>query len=273
MRVILTTLFFLVNFGVFAQQVAPINLVGTSKQSSISIRPEVTLFSHHHFFGSEVGEFNIHPKPGISIGYSKRYLLSKRLGLELGVFGGVIRFSYTAIAPKENFTFRTYTAELSESLVNPFLSIPILLNFQHPLGNKYLLTLFGGTNFKAHFMEEISSGLRFSNAPGEFPKGDVFDVDLVFRNKPINTGIILGAGIGRMLPNHNILQLSLWATLGLSNQMEGGYVFYKQEYDSDGEEVLNIPAGAGLIESKGSSVGLELRYTLTGIRKRLKEIQ
>ena len=76
-----------------------------------------------------------------------------------------------------------------------------------------------------------------------------------------------------MLPNHNILQLSLWATLGLSNQMEGGYVFYKQEYDSDGEEVLNIPAGAGLIESKGSSVGLELRYTLTGIRKRLKEIQ
>ena len=273
MKLFLALLFFLMTIGVKAQLIEPINLVSISKQSSISIRPEVTLYSHHHFFGSEVGEFNIHPKPGISIGYNKRYPLSKSLGLELGVFGGITRFSYTAIAPKENFPFRTYTAELSESLVNPFLSIPILLNFQRSLGNKYILTLFGGTNFKVHFMEEISSGLRFSNAPGEFPNGDVFDIDLMFQNKPINTGVNIGAGIGRILPNHNILQLNFWATIGLKTQVEGGYVFYNQGYDSSGEKILNIPADAGIIESKGSSVGFELRYTLTGIRKRLKEVQ
>lgn len=273
MRFFITLLICLVTGSASAQVVSAISLLRTSTQSSISIRPEVTLYSHHRLFGSEVGEFSILPKPGISVGYAKRFPLFKSLGFEVGFFGGVTRFSYTAIAPKENFPSRTHTYEHSISLANPFLSVPVLLNFQRALNNKFLLTAFGGANFESHFLEKTSAGLSFANAPGEFPKGDVIDVDLYFRNKPINTGIMFGAGIGRMLPNHNILQLNFSAILGLRNQVEGGYVFYNQGYDSTGERVVNHAADAGIIESKGSSVGIELRYTFTGIRKKLKEIQ
>src|SRR5690606_19882272 len=146
--------------------------------------------------------------------------------------GGITRFAYEAIAPKENFTSRSYTYDLRESLINPFLSVPVVLNFQQPLDDNYLLTIFGGVNFKAHLMEGLGSGASFSNTPGKFPEGDIFDLDLIFQNEPINTGILLGTGIGRMLPNHNILQLNLWANIGLKNQVEGTYIFYDQAHDS-----------------------------------------
>jgi hypothetical protein len=186
---------------------------------------------------------------------------SPNIGLRFGFSFGLMpnRMNIDIAYPYSGYP--TGRAKESWNVPYEYIGFPIELVYHASLTQKCKLQMKGGVLFRKFLLENIGVGFEEAITTPQVRAVYYQDISLPTR---FSTGITLSVGIQRLLKNYDFLGVHLISNLSLQDIADStsGYTFFAEDPTYRSE---------GLVQTRGSYIGLELSYTYTHTKRQLKK--